>query len=248
MIMLSTTTTITTTMTKVTMISTISSEALDLPFPLKKTRKMSHQRQIDRQNERKAKEAYTQALARATMLIATERGKEKESTCPAQSIITKDERGFRARGFEMLLSKATVNCYVWNDMIGSAPLARGYKGIIPKAAFKLLLLAVESYIQIKQLNCEVIVWKQLLAVVNKMCGIASISNIKENMLDRVMWSTPVSVDVIVTLLVEERRLLWTTYDSLHTWFMSFKEFCFKFKFATSNCNGDAFFCLRFSAA
>jgi hypothetical protein len=133
------------------------------------------------------------------------------------------------------------NCYVRNDMIGSAPLARGYEGIIPKAAFKLLVLAVESYIQIKQLNCEVIVWQQLLVVVNKMCGIASIDRIKENMLDRVMRSTPVSFDAIVAPPVEERRLLWTTYDNLHTWFMSFKEFCFKFEFAMPNCNGEAVF-------
>ena len=118
-----TTTTITTTTTTATMISTISSELLDLPSPLKKTRKTSHQRQIDRQNERKAKEAYAQALARATTLIATERGKEKENACPTQSIITKVEGEFRACDFEVSLLKATV------DMIGSAPLVRGYEGI-----------------------------------------------------------------------------------------------------------------------
>ena len=67
-----------------------------------------------------------------------------------------------------------------------------------------------------------IVRKQLLVVVNKMCGIASIYRIKENMLDQVMRSTPVSFDAIVAPPVEERRLLWTTYDNLHTWFMSFK--------------------------
>ena len=87
----------------------ISSESLDLPPPLKKTRKTSHQRQIYRQNERKAKEAYAQALAQATTLIATERGKEKENVCPTQSIITKVEGEFCARGFEVSLSKATVN-------------------------------------------------------------------------------------------------------------------------------------------
>jgi len=245
MIMLSTTmTTITTTTSTATTISTISSESLDLPSPLKKMRKTSHQHQIYHQNKRKAKEAYAQALTRATTLIATERGKEKENACPTQSIITKVEGEFRARGFEVLLSKATVNRYVRNEMIGSAPLARGYEGIIPKAAFKLLVLAIEWYIQIKQLNCEVIVWKQLLVVVNKMCGIASIDRIKENMLDRVMRLTPVSFDAIIALPVEERRLLWTTYDNLHTWFMSFKEFCFKFEFATPNCNGDAVFLLE----
>jgi hypothetical protein len=74
-----------------------------------------------------------------------------------------------------------------------------------------------------------------------MCGIASIDRIKENMLDQVMRSTPVSFDAIVTPPVEERRLLWTTYNNLHTLFMSFKEFCFKFEFAMPNCHGDAVF-------
>jgi hypothetical protein len=75
-------------------------------------RKTSHQRQIDCQNERKAKEAYVQALARATTLFATEREKEKENACPTQSIITKVEGEFRACGFEVSLSKATVNHYI----------------------------------------------------------------------------------------------------------------------------------------
>jgi hypothetical protein len=208
MLMLSTmTTTITTTTTIATTISTILSELLDLRSPLKKTRKTSHQHQIDRQNERKTKDAYAQALARATTLVATERGKEKKNACPTQSILTKVGGEFRAHGFVVSLSKATVNCYVWNGMVGSAPLARGYKGIIPKAAFKLLVLTVELHIQIKQLNCEVIVRKQLLVMVNKMCGINSIDHTKENMLDRVMQSTPTSFDAIVAPPVKERKLL-----------------------------------------
>jgi hypothetical protein len=39
------------------------SPVLSLPSPPKKTRKTSHQRQVDCQNKRKAKEAYAQALA-----------------------------------------------------------------------------------------------------------------------------------------------------------------------------------------
>jgi hypothetical protein len=71
----------------------ISSEALDLPSSLKKTRKTSHQRQIDSQNERKAKEAYAQALARATPLIAAERGKEKENACARRCRSSRRSRG-----------------------------------------------------------------------------------------------------------------------------------------------------------
>jgi hypothetical protein len=91
MIILSTTTMITMTSTTATTISTILSESLDLPSPLKKMHKISHQHQIDRKNKRKGKEAYAQALAQATLLVATKRGKEKENACPTQSIITKVE-------------------------------------------------------------------------------------------------------------------------------------------------------------
>jgi len=127
--------TITTMTTTAITTNTISTEALDLPSSLKKMCETSHQRQINRQNKWKAKEAYVQALAQATMLIATERGKEKENASPTLSIITKVKGKFCAHGFEVLLSKATVNRYVWNDMIGSASLARGYEGIISKASF-----------------------------------------------------------------------------------------------------------------
>ena len=48
-----------------------------LPSPLKKTRKTSHQRQIDRQNVRKGKDAYALALSRATMLFAAERAEQE---------------------------------------------------------------------------------------------------------------------------------------------------------------------------
>ncbi len=82
-------------------------------------------------------------------------------------------------------------------MIGSALLARGCKGIIPKAGFKLLVLAFELFIQIKQVNCKVIVWKQLLVVVNEMRRIKSIDQIKENMLEWVMRATTVSFDLTV---------------------------------------------------
>ena len=62
-----------------------------------------------------------------------------------------------AHGFGVSLAKSTVICYVSKNIVGSAPLARRYEGIIPKAVFKLLVLAVESFIQIKQVDCEVIV-------------------------------------------------------------------------------------------
>ena len=88
------------------------------------------------------------------MLVAAERKEEKkENACPTATAIAQVEGEFKARSFAVSLAKSTVNRYIQNDMVGSAPLARGYEGIIPKAVFKLLVLAVESFIQIKQVNC-----------------------------------------------------------------------------------------------
>ena len=171
------------------------------------------------------------------MLVSAERNEETENARPTATVIPQVKGEFKARGFAVSLAKSTVNRYIQNvDMVGSAPLASGYEGIIPKAIFKLLVLAVESFIKIKQVNCEVIVQKQLLVAVNKLCGIASGDRIKENMLERVLRLTTVSLDVTITPAVKERMLLWTTRDNLHTWFLGFKEFLLKFGLATLNDN------------
>ena len=176
------------------------------------------------------------------MLVATERAEqEKENARLTAAVIAQVKGEFKARGFVVKLAKSTVNRYVQNDMVATAPLARGYEGIIPKAVFKLLVLAVESFIQIKQVNCEVVVRKQLLVAVNKLCGIASGDRIKENMLERVMRSTTVSLDVTVAPAFEERRLLWTTHDNLHMWFLGFKDFLLKFAFAMLNGTRELIF-------
>ena len=73
-------------------------------------------------------------------------------------------------------------------------------------------------------------------MVNKLCGIASGDRIKENMLEQVMRSTTVSLDVTIAPAVEERRLLWTKHDNLHMWFLGFKEFLLKFGFTTLDDN------------
>jgi hypothetical protein len=99
-------------------------------------------------------------------------------------------------------------------MVGCTPLLRGYKGVILKAAFNLLVLAVESFIQIKQLNSEVIVQKQLLILLNELCGIKLDIHVKENMLEQVMAAMTVSLIINVAGAINKRCLMWTTYNNL----------------------------------
>ena len=120
-----------------------------LPSPPRKTRKTSHQEQIARQNERKQKAVHAQAHARATTLVAEERAKEKENRRTTAEVIAQVEGKFRAGGFPVT--------YVALNMIG------------PHAAFELLVIAAESFIQIKGVNKDHIEHNTLMIMFNELC-------------------------------------------------------------------------------
>jgi hypothetical protein len=63
-------------------------------------------------------------------------------------VISQVEGKFRECGFKASLSKPTINHYVKNCIIGSRLLSWGTTGSMPTLAFDLLVLAVESFMQI----------------------------------------------------------------------------------------------------
>ena len=134
------------------------------------------------------------------------------------------------------LAASTINTYVRDGKVGQEPAKRGYEGILSKDAFKLLVFAVESYIQINQVNCIPLKRNILISIINEVCAIVSNPNVKmkDNMFERVMQNTTVSLHAAVSVAVEERRILWTTYDNLHIWFTNWKAFLIKYEF----CNYD----------
>ncbi len=129
-----------------------------------------HQEQIARQNEQKRRAVQGQAHVHATTLVAEERTKEKENRRTTVEVIEQVEWGFRARGFPVTLSKPTIDRYVMLNMIGMFPLARGYEGAMPHAAFEFLVLATESFIKIKQVNSEHIKRQMLMIMFNELCS------------------------------------------------------------------------------
>ena len=136
------------------------------------------------------------------------------------------------------MSKPTINRNVALNMIGTFPLARGYEGVMPHAAFELLLIATKSFIKIKGVNKDHIERNMLMIMFNKLCGMTSSKGrVKENMFERVMWAMNVSLNASVSPAVEDRRVRWTTYSNLHAWFVSFKAFLIVFSFATIGSNG-----------
>ena len=126
-----------------------------LPSPERKVRKTSHQDQIGKQNESKRKGIHNQAHSRATILDAEERALPKEDRRSTAQVIAQVEGEFRGRGHGVTLNKNTINRYVQLGMVGTFPLSHGYEGTMPRHAFDLLVLAVESNIQISNINSVV---------------------------------------------------------------------------------------------
>ncbi len=205
-------------------------------------RKTSHQVQIARQNERKRKAIHAQAHVRATTLVAEERAKPQEYRQTTAQVIAQVEREFRLQGYGMILSKNTINWHVALEMVGTFPLSHGYKGTMPQHAFNLLMLAVESFIQINQVNSVVVKWLKLMMVVNASCGVApSECKTKHSVYDRVMRSTNISLNAEVSPVVKERRIRWTTYANLDAWFVNFQDFLAAFDFSGIGDDGELMF-------
>ena len=147
-------------------------DASILLSPERKVRKPSHQEQIGKQNKRKHKAVHDQAHACATTLVAKERMKPKENRRTTAQVIAQVEGEFRAPGYGVTLSKNTINWYVAHGMLGTFPLVRGYEGMMPNNAFQLIVLAVESFIQISNVNSIDATRSTLIMAVNTCCGVA----------------------------------------------------------------------------
>jgi hypothetical protein len=100
-------------------------------------------------------------------------------------------------------------------MIWMMPPPRGIVGSMPAHAFNLLILAVESFIQINQVNCIVLEQQGIICAINECCGIvvAADGGLKLSLFLRVMRATNVSLNVRVARPIKERRVRWTTYDN-----------------------------------
>jgi hypothetical protein len=86
------------------------------------------------------------------------------------------EGEFRARRLGVTLSKATINQYMHLNMIGTSPFFGGYDGFLPLHVFKLLVLVAESFIQINQVNSDVVPWQKIIMQVNQLCDLLQTMN------------------------------------------------------------------------
>jgi hypothetical protein len=163
--------------------------------------------QIERQNDRKMRSVHNQAHARATDLVAAERqkGEDDETRLTTSMVIAQVKGEFKERGFTVRLTKPTINRQVAAGKVGEVPPPKGYEGMIPLHVFKLLVVAVESFIQINQANCVVLEGNNVIRAVNDCCGVSSAGSeeLKKSLFLCVMRSTNVSLSATVAPAIEE---------------------------------------------
>jgi hypothetical protein len=112
--------------------------------------------------------------------------------------------------------------------------------LMPVHAFDLLILAVESFIQINQVNCIVLERQGIICAINECCGIivAADGGLKLSLFLQVMRATNVSLNVMVVRPIKERRVRWTMYGNLLKWFVVYRAFMLKYEITQPGSNGD----------
>ncbi len=113
-------------------------------------------------------------------------------------------------------SEATILRYAKMGIAGTSPLKPGIKSDIPEWAYKSLCVAFESYVRINQINSRdgELTMTKLAAKVNEAMG----RNYRRKLLNRVLLSTAKDLDASKMEYCEDRRIGWTTFKNISTWF------------------------------
>ena len=128
-------------------------------------------------------------------------------------------------------------------LIDTSPKKMGTRGNLPLPAFNTICTAFHSFVTIHQINGKggELNRRRLRDRVNRVLGKDSI-NLSYKMLDRILAETAVELHSSKVNGVEERRILWTTYNNLKMWFGNWKIDLLNLGFATQTDEGDIIIC------
>ena len=174
------------------------------------TRKNARAMQKHRVNKLATSDFVKRAFKRATSWYSREVKKPNgKSSYEIAILVKKEYDGIGPHA-------ATIRRYVNANLSGMSPLKPGVKGDVPAWAFKSLCVAFESYIRICQINSKIgeITYKKLATRINTVLK----HDYRQKMLQRVLSATANNLDVSMMSVAEDRRVRWTTFTNISSWF------------------------------
>jgi hypothetical protein len=206
---------------------------------VKKTRSTAKQVRAKRALKKVADDVDSAAFKQATKLYAIEKAKGGRlgKSCAAICRIVNESFGSEVKD-------RTVREYVQKRLIGVSPKKRGRIGFIPHEQFDVMVAAAETFITIRQLGRAGAPKRQELrrianTVANSKTSKACPDRHDDSLIDRILGklSCEFTADTKVNKQ-EERRIAWTTYSNLNTWFDSWKHCLIDLGFATEKVSEE----------
>lgn len=206
-------------------VSTLTATPLSTKQKAKKVRHTSKAVHQLRKNKLLDREAKSNATKYATKLYAEYQKKEKKLSAEKVSAIVEKELGIR-------VPKRTIQNNFALGRIGTSPKKKGPKGHFDNDTVLNLTNSFETYVKIKQLNGQSgdVTYKKLQKLL-KQCTSQKKDVDCVWLMTRLLQESGVDLNVGRSNNAEQRRIMWTTYYNLKSWFNNWERDLLELGFA-----------------
>ena len=211
----------------------------------KKHRRTS--KELQRHNSVKVESnlVHKKAMKAATLLVQQshslpENHPEKKSI---RRIVKETNEKFKSN-----ISNRTVTRYVSNGLFGISPLKKGPVGDFSKVQYDALKGAYTTYLKLEQAESrKQSSRKQMAKLLNATVNKAGFAKTSDDLARKLQRDTANQFEVGKANIMEQRRVMWTTYYNLNVWFDTWKAELIELGFAReklatdNNVEGELFF-------
>jgi hypothetical protein len=216
-------------------VSTITEASVVLKFAppkVKAIRRTTNGAQQNRANQKSVANHKKRAFKAATTLLASEKLKGAGGLS-ANGVIDKIQVDYGIK-----LARTTLSRYVREGDVGTSPKKPGNPGAISEWVFQSLCTAFSSFVKINQLNAREVENDRKNLKIRILRVMAKEQYVSGKLLDRILDETAIDLLSKVTENVEDRRVRWTTYTNLKSWFNNWEHDLEELGFGKRNEEGD----------
>ena len=201
------------------------------------TRQRGSSKQVQRDN---AATLRAKRLNSVAMKTATKRVQQNKFLSPSKK---KSHRAIVEEINSVVgsnISTKTVGRMVRQGMIGISPLKRGPAGNFPKKIWDAMKRAYVTYVKLEAATCKhQSTMSNLSKRVNALVNPAGFNKKGLEVVRKLRKETANELDVANKNVVEQRRVLWTTYNNISIWYDSWQDTLVELGFARLKTENDS---------